>query len=219
MKIISDKQEQKIIEKFIGGNPVASVKPILYTMAGIPASGKTTFLSMQGKKGNLPQNYYYHDPDKVMELLEGYKDDFATLGAKSAKSLWELPARRLADNILFPLAIEHRLNIVMDMGLCRTEIIEMIQSCRAEGYIIKMQFIYCDLPVAIQRSRKRERYMSAQEIHHRASFLASNMSSILSIADSLQIWDNSDLESPYSPLSAEQAKVRLTQNYGLCSTG
>ncbi|MGH1349543.1 MAG: zeta toxin family protein [Methyloligellaceae bacterium] len=219
MKFIDEQQQLRILNKFIGPTPIASARPVLYTMAGIPASGKTTFLSLQEKQGTLPQDYYYHDPDRVMEELLEYQNDFNNFGAENARSYWELPARKLADELLFPKAVEHRMNIVMDMGLCRSEILDMVRVCRAQGYSVRMQIIYCDLSVAIRRSKKRSRYVPEQEISKRALFLATNIASIRSMADNMQIWDNSDIAKPYLPITPEQAEVSLQQNYGLCSTG
>ncbi len=219
MKTIDHEQQLRITGKFLDTLSSPLDLPILYAMVGIPASGKTTFLTDQKKKGALPQSYYSHDPDKVMETLPGYQSDLKAMGAEAAKKRWEMPVREFVDNTLFPKAISSRFNIVMDMGLCRSQIIQMIQECKTSGYQVRMHFIYCDLPVAIQRSRQRNRHVSHKDISIRASFLSENITSILSMADSANIWNNSDLTNPYRPLSLKQALARINKSYGLCSTG
>lgn len=56
--------------------------PTVYTMAGIPGSGKTTFVNKMLSQGEFPQNAFILNPDNIMEALPEYQDEVLS----SAKS-------------------------------------------------------------------------------------------------------------------------------------
>ncbi len=75
-----------------------SANPVIYAIAGSPASGKTTFV--QEKSIFFPEDVFYHDCDSVMVALEGYQADVQLLGSAKAFQKWELPAREKAEDML-----------------------------------------------------------------------------------------------------------------------
>lgn len=199
------------MEQFLGNDQEPADPPLLVTMVGIPAVGKTTFLSQQLKNNKLPAHHYYHNPDHVMEKLSGYQRDLLEVGSETAKNKWEIPARELADNILFPEALKRRLNIVMDMGLCREKIIHMVQSCRSAGYLIHMNIIYCDLEIALKRAQSRNRHVASETITERAVFLADNIEKILTLSDTRTYFDNSDLQQPFTEVAQKDIVAKVSK--------
>lgn len=207
--MISEQTQKKLLHLFLPDTNHQEKKPLLYAMAGIPAAGKTTFLEQ--RKSDLPANHYYHNPDVIMEALPEYQADYIALGPVMAKQNWETVARSFADEILFTESLKRRQNIVMDMGLCREEILKMVQNCRLAGYQIHLNIIHCDLHIAIQRSQSRHRHVAESVIIERAEFLADNIERIITLADQTVAMDNSCLGRPFTAVSLHEIVEKITQ--------
>ncbi len=181
-------------------------KPLLFAMAGIPAAGKTSYLKQDSIKPTLPNCHYYHNPDIIMEMIPGYIRDLKELGAEKAKINWESASRDFADNTLFPLALEKRCNILCDMGLARSEIINMLNESKKAGYQVHITMIYCKISQVLKRSQKRSYHVGTDIIKERAIFLAENFENIAQLAHNTTFLDNSGTKTPYRPVSMNEAK-------------
>ncbi len=209
--MISDQIKNELRNQFLHPQLKASQKPLLFAMAGIPAAGKTTYLQQKKHNNELPGDHYYHNPDHVMRELPGYMDDHRSFGAEATTQTWESPARILADEIFFPEALDRSLNIVMDMGLCREEILQMVQECRNAGYFVHLNIIYCDLQTAQARSKQRDRHVAQNTIKDRAVFLAGNIERILMLSDQITALDNSNLDSPFAEITIKDVIARILE--------
>ncbi len=212
LPVISNDIKAKLIEEFIGQDLETLKSPKLYSMAGIPASGKTTFLKQQLSQHRLVFPHYYHNPDHVMEALPGYRSDLNTHGAQIAMRNWQNVARTFSDETLFKRALKNNYNIIMDMGFARPEILAMVEHCKQSGYSIHITMIYCDLHEAYTRSECRTRYSAHEMINQRAEFLSKNFHLITELAHTTSFLDNSNSKEPFQNLSYKEAEEKFT-NY------
>lgn len=164
--------------------------PAMFSMAGIPGSGKSTIISRLALQGVLPENAYTHNPDNVMESLPQYKNDYERIGKVAAREKWELYARSIAEEYLFVAAVGRRLNIIIDMGFAREGIFELAQMAIREGYSLEVLFVFCSVAEAIRRANERGRHVSEETIQQRAVFLRDNMFRIGELASRVKCVDN-----------------------------
>lgn len=206
--MIRPELQAKIISELLPSE--AQEEPVLYSVAGIPSAGKTTYLNIQYKDNKLPVPHYYHDPDRVMEAVPDYWEDYEEMGPIAAFEKWQMPARYLADEILFELALKKQVHIILDMGLARDEIIQMIQKATKFKYKILLRFIWCSVDEAMKRKNLRGRFTPKEMIAYRAKFLTQNIDKILTLPNELEAFDNGNLNKPYIPLTIEELKERLS---------
>ncbi|WP_435641974.1 AAA family ATPase [Micavibrio aeruginosavorus] len=168
-------------DRFIG-NRAASDTPTVYCMAGIPGSGKSTYVDAAIACGDFPANAFILNPDRVMEALPAYHDDVATLGAVAAFERWEMPCRTLAYDLL-DRAAASRLNIIKDMGCARVENYDMLVRLKSSGYRLHMVHLDCPVDLALARIQTRARHTPATMVRERAASLAALLPQYRALAD------------------------------------
>lgn len=154
---------------------LGSVPPgpkIVQAMAGVPGAGKTTFAARAMADGRFPAPAYILNPDRVMEALSRYRDDYMALGPQAAFSRWEMPARELA-YALGREAASAGLPIVKDMGMVRAENWEMLADFKDRGYEVHLHVISVPLETALAACARRERFFPPEQIAQRAAALES----------------------------------------------
>lgn len=172
-------------------------EPAVYCVAGIPGSGKSTYVKQGIESGMFPANAFMLDPDQVMMALPEYQEDFEKRGPVDAYERWELPARELAYD-MFQQAVVRRFNIIKDMSFSRTENYEKIKELKDKGYQVLMVYIECPVDEALRRAANRVRHTPPQIIRDRAQSLAALLPLYRELADDFLHLDNSNLESPYT---------------------
>jgi Predicted kinase len=144
-----------------------SASPYLINISGIPGSGKTT-LAKQILSRN--SELLYVSFDEIMENISFYKSDCQKLGAECAFTKWELPARYLGYKLLRDGLI-NRYPILFDHSNAFLEHIELYKIIKGMGYKTEIQFIDIDLKTAIERSKKRLRFVPEKMIRDRHKLL------------------------------------------------
>ena len=155
-------------------------------MAGIPASGKSSFVDAAIKQGTFPRAAFLLDPDRVMNAMPGYQNDFKTLGAQGAFERWELPARNLAYAMLDD-AVALRADVIKDMGCARMENYEKLKAVKNAGYIIRMFHIECPVDEAIRRAASRARHTPEDMLRQRAGAIESLLPLYRELADEFRV--------------------------------
>lgn len=174
-----------IKDQFLGGVS-SSPAPTVYCMAGIPGAGKSTFVDAALKRGEFPAHAFLLDPDRVMNAIPQYRDDFQTLGAAAAFSKWELPARDLAYAMLDD-AINLRCDIIKDMGCARRENYDKLKALKESGYRVQMYYIDHPVQDALKRIALRPRHTPEQLVRDRASGLVELIPLYRTLADEFTI--------------------------------
>ena len=136
--------------------------PIIFAVAGIPASGKSSFIQEKMKENFFPEEVFIHDCDAVMASLKDYQSDLQTLGSAQAFTKWELPARALAESMLME-AVHAKKNIIYDRScalqssyLFLKEVVELHQ------YALVMHVLAVSNEVAFSRAEEREKETGRQ---------------------------------------------------------
>ena len=136
--------------------------PIIFAVAGIPASGKSSFIQEKMKENFFPEEVFIHDCDAVMDSLKGYQSDLQSLGSAIAFQNWELPARALAESMLME-AIHARQNIIYDRScalpssyLFLKEVVEL------HRYTLVMHVLDVSKEEAHSRAKEREKETGRQ---------------------------------------------------------
>ncbi len=181
-------------------NLAPSCRPVVYAMAGIPASGKSSFVSLARREGRFPDSAFVLNPDVVMAALDEYRHDLESKGPETAFSTWELPARELNYELLAE-ALDKGANIIKDMSCARPENYQMLEQFKDQGYEIRMFHIMVDPDVALQRLSSREsatgRHTPAELIHERARSLAALLPRYRTLVNEFHAYDNNDLTQAY----------------------
>lgn len=185
-----------ICEIFLDGRPPAE-EPCIYCVAGIPGSGKSTYVTQAIEGGMFPKDAFILDPDRVMTSLPEYQEDFEKLGPVDAYEIWEMPARALAYS-LFERAVAAKLNIIQDMSFARAENYDHLQTLKSRGYQVLMIYIECPVEEALRRTANRIRHTPPQMVIDRAASLATLLPLYKALADDFLHLDNSNLEMPYT---------------------
>lgn len=188
--------------------PEASGKPTVYAMAGIPGSGKSTFVKNALERRYFPKGAFILSPDLVMENIPAYHTDFAKLGAEQAFINWELPARALAYDLAREAA-QLKVPIIKDMGLVRIENWRMLMDLRSKGYKVVIHHIHCNADEAVRRCAERARYFPAQKIYERARDLDTFLVEFADVAHEVLRFDNTDLSRPFVPLPSKSHSAYL----------
>jgi predicted ABC-type ATPase len=169
-------------------------------MAGIPAAGKSTFVSAAQDKGDFPKAAFVFNPDRIMTSLPEYQQAVQQEGLVSGFIKWEMPARALSHE-LFEEAASRRLDIIKDMACAREENFQMLQALKQAGYKVKMFYIAIDATMAIQRCKTRSsRHTPDALIHERQAALQGLLPRYRVLADEFHTFDNNDPEQPYRPV-------------------
>ena len=198
--MISDQTIADVRKVFWGQALPVSTSPVLFSMAGIPASGKSTFVDLQIERGKFPSNAFIFDPDRVMNALPEYIQDRESNGTEVAFKRWEMDARELAYD-MFETALVERKSIIKDMGCARQENVDMLRRAKDQGYKINFFYIYCPSNVAIHRSSLRDRFTPEVMIYERDDAIRGLLPQLAKISDSFTVIDNSDFRNPFQPMS------------------
>ena len=176
---------------------VESENPTVYAMAGIPASGKSTFVAAAQASGKFPVSAFVLNPDLVMTALPEYQKVAREEGLVAAFDMYEMPARELAYE-LFAEAVEQQVDIIKDMASARQENYEMLQALKRKGYRLYMFYIAVELDEAIRRSAARPgRHTPVELIRERSHSLKLLLPEYRGLVDEFHTFDNNDQKRPY----------------------
>ena len=176
---------------------VESQTPTVYAMAGIPASGKSTFVAAAQASGEFPVSAFVLNPDLVMTALPEYQKIVQEEGLVAAFDMYEMPARELAYE-LFAEAVERQVDIIKDMASARQESYEMLQDLKRKGYRLCMFYIAVEPDEAIRRSAARlDRHTPVELIRERSHSLKLLLPQYRGLVDEFHSFDNNDQKRPY----------------------
>ena len=176
---------------------VESENPTVYAMAGIPASGKSTFVAAAQASGKFPVSAFVLNPDLVMTALPEYQKVAREEGLVAAFDMYEMPARELAYE-LFAEAVEQQVDIIKDMASARQENYEMLQALKRKGYRLYMFYIAVEPDEAIRRSAARPgRHTPVELIRERSHSLKLLLPEYRGLGDECHAFDNNDQKRPY----------------------
>ena len=169
-------------------------------MAGIPGSGKSTFVAKAQSEGLFPRVAFVLNPDIVMVKLPEYQDLVRQKGPEKAFTILELPARNLAYDLCTE-AIKIRSDIIKDMGSSRQENYDMLKEIKASGYTLKMYVILVETREAMRRCALRKgRYTPPRLISERNLSLKGLIPKYTELVDELHYLDNNDSTRPFRKL-------------------
>lgn len=184
---ISKKSKADIYLQFLSHKILNAPKNnIVYAMAGIPGSGKSTFVQNQIQKGAFPGTAFILNPDSIMEALPEYQQDYKKRGAEKAFHIWELPARELAFNLLEE-AIKFHTDIIIDMGAARPEHLNLLQRLKNEGYVLNMYWLNVSAEIAQQRIQNRKRFTPKKMLLEREKTLATLKAHYQALVDNFYV--------------------------------
>lgn len=201
MTAISPESIEHVRRALFPENAAPSATPTVFTMAGIPAAGKSTYVEQAQNEGLFPKPAFVLNPDNVMTALPEYRRAHSLYGAQDAFAMYEMPARHLAYS-LFDEAVDKQLDIIKDMACAREENYTMLSDLKSRGYRIAMYYIEVHPEEAIRRAEERAaahqgRHTPAQLIHDRLAMLHSLMPRYEQLADEFHHLDNNDLSNPF----------------------
>jgi predicted ABC-type ATPase len=196
MNLISDQSKLALENQFLSSCIPERGEPVICSMAGIPAAGKTTFVDISLKQGDFPNKAFLLNPDEVMERLPEYLEDIKIIGKEGAFEKWEMPSRELSFELL-ERALDSRFNIIKDMGCVRAENVELLGRLKKRGYQVKLFYIYCCPEEAIKRAKARSRYVPESEIFSRFESINRLLPLLEELADEFVHIDNTDLSKPF----------------------
>lgn len=170
--------------------------PIIYAIAGAPASGKTTFIQEKIKQKFFAKDIFIHDCDAVMTSLEGYQSDLKLLGPAQAFANWELPARQIAESELMR-AVEAKKTIIYDRSCALptsyTFLKDLVEN---QGYTLIMHVLYVTqkeaIDRAIEREQKTRRHIPEELLVARMSGIKTLWPDYLKLAKNCYLYDSND---------------------------
>lgn len=170
--------------------------PIIYAIAGSPASGKTTFVQKKIQENYFPEDIFVHDCDAVMVALEGYQSDVQLLGSAKAFQKWELPAREMAEAMLLQ-AVKERKNIIYDRSCALPSSYTFLKDLvDNQGYTLIMHVLYVKEEVAFSRAEEREkttsRHTPKEILSERMTWIRALWPSYLNLAKLAYLHDSND---------------------------
>lgn len=210
--MISALSKDVLKNRFLNEKMVSHTKPTVYAMAGIPASGKSTFVERSQQNGDFPQDTFILNPDLVMHCLDDYHLCCLEEGAEKAFLKYDLPSRMLAYDF-FDEAINRRMDIIKDMGNARFENIEKIKRLKEEGYCVKVFFVYASIDAALGRLKLRDRHTPKEMVVERAASLKELVYDLYKLSDSFYAFDNNNLKECFKPITKEKLFALLAENY------
>lgn len=166
---ISSSSIQLLRSRFLPNKRINSLfQKTVFAMAGIPGSGKTTFVSKCLNDGSFPYDAFILNCDSVMETLPEYISDYEQFGQKISFNRWEIPARNLSYRLLEE-AVALNLDIIKDMNCVRWENFAMLERLKEQhGYYLKMYLFDIDPEIALRRIKDRKRYTPPAMVLERA---------------------------------------------------
>ena len=145
------KHEQELIERFARvGEFEPDDKAVSLFMAGSPGAGKTETSKRLTEKFTIKPVRI--DTDEIRNILPGYAGANAFVFQKAAT---------LGVNILLDYVLHHSLNFIMDGTFAYYFALRNVERSIVKGRKVEVYFIYQDLLVAWDFTKKRE------EIEHR----------------------------------------------------
>ena len=164
--------------------------PILLQISGIPGAGKSTYC-----KTHLMPDFLYISFDNIMLELLGYKDEVVKNGIESAYKKYEMPARAIGYELLNQ-AIKLKLNIMLEHSGTNKAHLELFKNIKNKGYQTAVNFIVCDVGVALKRSKDREieqkRHVPEELILERAKFFNNFIEEYSGVTSNINIYDGSN---------------------------
>lgn len=167
--------------------------PEILGIGGGPGSGKDFYYERLKATGRIPAHSVIHDPDSVMQCLPQYQN-MARINPVMAFRQWELPARQLANEILY-MAIIARYHIIYLRSFALSDSLEFMRCAKNLGYRINIHMLTCDHDVALVRSQKREktanRHFPPEKLIQRHKAVSRGLPEIECVADHYFLYENS----------------------------
>jgi len=204
--MISEKSAADVRTQFLSNVGVGKHSPTIFSMAGIPGAGKTTFVNKMIEIGVLPSDAFVFAPDEVMEFLREYEKDLQKYGEEKAFQNWELNARELTYE-MYGVALAQRMTIIKDMGCVRQENYNMLEKAKQQGYKVDFSYIYCPPDIAFERAKERERFTPEDMFYERYESLKTLLPLYRELSDEFSIYDNSDLKVPFRRIPNSDFKL------------
>lgn len=184
---------EDITTKFLHiNNHQAQLVPRLVGIGGGPCAGKNFLYAHMKSIGQLPTAAVLHDPDLVMQAIPQYQED-ATQDPSAAFKKWELPARRLANEILLA-ALYRRLDIIYIRSFALADSLQFVHVAKMFGYQFDAHMIMCNIDVALARARMREnetkRHIPPEVLMQRHEAVLQLLADISDSADNYFLYKN-----------------------------
>lgn len=189
--------------------------PLIYVVAGSPASGKTSFVHKGLEENIFPKDAVVHDCDAVMCELPGYQSDLKKCGPAEAYSKWELVARESAEDQL-SLAIEAKKDILYDRSCALLSSYVFLENIvKKQGYKLIMHALHIDINQALARAKSREsktgRHMPPILLQERLEMFSALWPYYLALAEKVYLYDNNG-RSTYLIASCSCNKLEIQDN-------
>lgn len=172
-------------------------KPVIYAIAGGPATGKTTFVASALDKGLLPTSAFVHDCDAVMVNLRGYQEQLAReQDPAKAWHDWQLIAREIAEQQLEE-QISAKNDVIYDRSCALEGSYTFLQDLvNNRGYCLVLYVLHVPLGEAHSRALKRElttqRHVPPEVITERHIMLSKLWPHYVQLATEAYVLDNSN---------------------------
>lgn len=189
--------------------------PLIYVVAGSPASGKTSFVH-KGLEGNIfPKDAVAHDCDAVMCALPGYQSDLKKYGSAEAYSNWELIARERAEAQLSH-AIVAKKDILYDRSCALLSSYVFLENIvKKQGYKLIMHAMHIDINQALARAKSREsktgRHMPPMLLQERLEMFSALWPYYVALSEKAYLYDNNG-RSTYLIASCSCNKLEIQDN-------
>lgn len=156
-------------------------------ISGSPGAGKTTFCK------KFDNNFLSFD--EIMENLPQYQKDLEEYGNEQAFKRNEITARIIGYEILRQ-AISNGYQLILEHSGVNDAHLELFENLHKLGYKTKVDFILCDIKIAINRAKIREKYTHRhtpeEMIRKRYSLIEQYIPQYEKIADEVDIYDTSE---------------------------
>ncbi len=186
---IKTSETDNIIQQSLQGI-TSKENPILLQISGIPGAGKSTYC-----KTHLMPDFLYISFDNIMLELSEYKNEIISNSIESAYKKYEMPARAIGYELLNQ-ALKLKLNIMLEHSGTNKAHLELFKNIKNKGYQTAVNFIVCDVNVALRRSKDREieqkRHVPEKIILERAKFFNAFIEEYSKITSNVKIYDGSN---------------------------
>ena len=164
--------------------------PMLLQISGIPGAGKSTYC----KTHRLP-DFLYISFDNIMLELSEYKNEVISNGIESAYKKCEMPARAIGYELLNQ-ALKLKLNIMLEHSGTNRAHLELFKNIKNKGYQTAVNFIVCDLNIALKRAKDRaveqKRHVPEKIILERAQFFNNFIEEYSKLTSNIKIYDGTN---------------------------
>ena len=188
-------------------SPSANTPPICTIIGGGVAAGKNTLRQKLFDDGVISHTMHLHDPDAVIQMLSGYKDQIHEITADMTMDTdtkmahmgalfgqWDPVARAMAVEMRNH-ALSQRCDILFERTLAIPEDYDFIARVRDAGYHIKLYGIYSHPDQAFERAQYRAlkigRYIARDIIEDRTQKFRAMWGKYNQLADQAILFDNS----------------------------